>query len=107
MKQRHTLRNPVDDSVVTENLHVAGSEDVERAVKAASDAFYGSWRTFSGPQRAKCMLKFADLSEQHAGRLARIESLATGRPVAGVQFFDIAHMVEIFRCTALQTPGFL
>jgi aldehyde dehydrogenase (NAD+) len=97
--QFHTLYNPVDDSIVTEKVHIAGSEDVDRAVAAAKTAFYrGPWHEFTGGQRAKCLLKFADLVEQNAARLAGIESLATGIPVAGIQFFDLAHMVEVYKC---------
>ncbi|KAK3115289.1 hypothetical protein LTR53_005512 [Teratosphaeriaceae sp. CCFEE 6253] len=95
---RHILTNPVDESIVTDQVHYAGLGDIDRAVTAALHAYReGPWSTYNGGQRARCMLKFADLAEQHAARLAEIESLPTGRPVAGVQFFDIAHMVEVYR----------
>lgn len=58
----------------------------------------GAWSSFTGPQRARCLHEFATLVEKDAARLARVESLATGRPIAGIQFFDIAHMVETIRC---------
>ncbi|EMC95144.1 hypothetical protein BAUCODRAFT_527683 [Baudoinia panamericana UAMH 10762] len=43
------------------------------------------------------MLRFADLAEQHAANLAKADSLPTGKPVGANQFFDIAHMVEVYR----------
>ncbi|KAK4891092.1 hypothetical protein LTR27_010299 [Elasticomyces elasticus] len=96
---RLTLRNPVDDSIVTESVHLAGEKDVDYAVEVATEAFRtGPWSKFTGAQRAKCMLKFADLAEANAVRLAEIESIATGRPKALIQYFDVAHMVEVFRC---------
>ncbi|KAK3654450.1 hypothetical protein LTR56_004080 [Elasticomyces elasticus] len=95
---RLTLRNPVDDSIVTESVHLAGEKDVDYAVEVATEAFRtGPWSKFTGAQRAKCMLKFADLAEANAVRLAEIESIATGRPKALIQYFDVAHMVEVFR----------
>ncbi|KAK5738450.1 hypothetical protein LTR17_005978 [Elasticomyces elasticus] len=101
---RLTLRNPVDDSIVTESVHLAGEKDVDYAVEVATEAFRtGPWSKFTGAQRAKCMLKFADLAEANAVRLAEIESIATGRPKALIQYFDVAHMVEVFRCE-LEVP---
>lgn len=98
-KELHTLRNPFDDSIVTDQVHLAGPTDVERAVTGATAALKaGPWSNFTGVQRARCLNEFATLAEKHAARLAQIESLATGRPIAGIQFFDIANMVETFRC---------
>ncbi|OAL44487.1 aldehyde dehydrogenase [Pyrenochaeta sp. DS3sAY3a] len=94
----HSLFNPVDDSLVTDKVHLAGPEDVETAVLAAEHAFRkGEWSSFTGAQRALCLNKFAALAEANAPRLAQIESIATGRPVAGIQFFDIPNMVQTFR----------
>lgn len=42
------------------------------------------------------MLKFADLVEQHIGRLKTLESLPTGKPVSGLDF-DLTHMVQVYR----------
>lgn len=44
------------------------------------------------------MLRFADLVESNAERLAILECISTGRPVTPTMKFDIAHMVEVFRC---------
>ena len=53
------------------------------------------------------MLKFADLVERDAKRLATLESLPTGKPVSPTMHFDIAHMAEVYRCkipTTSQKP---
>lgn len=65
-----TVINPVDDTVVTRNVQVAGPDDVDAAVAAARAAFEGPWKRFSGAQRANCMLKFADLIEANVEKLA-------------------------------------
>lgn len=97
--QKLTLLSPVDDTVVVDDVQLAGTADVDKAVSEAKYAFrHGPWAKFTGSQRAACLLKFADLVEKHAQRLAFAEALPTGRPIAGVLHFDLPHMVEVYRC---------
>jgi aldehyde dehydrogenase (NAD+) len=77
-----TVTNPADDSVVTSDVQVAGAADVDAAVAAARAAFKGPWKKFSGAQRAACMNKFADLIEANTEKLAKLETVAMGQPVA-------------------------
>lgn len=104
-----TLLNPVDDSVVVDDIPIASEADVDRAVAAADEAFRrGPWSTFTGSERAACLSKFADLVEQNAEQLAYAESLPTGRPVSGILHFDLKHMVQVYRCKAkYNTVGLL
>ncbi|PNH48175.1 hypothetical protein VD0004_g305 [Verticillium dahliae] len=96
--QRITLLNPVDDSVVVDDLQLAGKEDVDRAVALANQAFRkGPWASFTGVQRAACLNKFADIVEKNVDHLAYCESLPTGRPIAGIIHMDLAHMAQVFR----------
>ncbi|CRK15718.1 hypothetical protein BN1723_010768 [Verticillium longisporum] len=96
--QRITLLNPVDDSVVVDDLQLAGKEDVDRAVALANEAFRkGPWASFTGVQRAACLNKFADIVEKNVDHLAYCESLPTGRPIAGIIHMDLAHMAQVFR----------
>src|ERR1035438_2003398 len=54
----------------------ADKEDVDRAVKAARQAFEGGpWRKMAASERGRLMNKLADLIEKHADELARLESL--------------------------------
>ncbi|KAH8805097.1 aldehyde dehydrogenase [Xylogone sp. PMI_703] len=77
------VRNPMDDSLVVSDVQVASPEDVNAAVKAACDAFTsGPWPTFTGTQRAACLMKFADLLEENCERLASLEGLAMGQPIS-------------------------
>ncbi|KAF9629109.1 hypothetical protein BFW01_g10312 [Lasiodiplodia theobromae] len=97
-KETLTLVNPFDDSIIHTGIQTAGREDVDAAVAAAHRARkQGPWSTFSGAQRQACLLKFAELAEQNADRLAALESLPSGKPVTMLKMFDIAHMVQVYR----------
>ena len=74
--------NPADDSIVTSDVQVAGEEDIDLAVEAATKAFKGEWSKFTGAQRAKCMNKFADLLEENAGEIGKLETIAMGQPIS-------------------------
>ncbi|KAK5188473.1 hypothetical protein LTR47_010820 [Exophiala xenobiotica] len=77
-----TVKNPIDDSVVTSEVQVAGPADVDAAVAAARAAFQsGPWKSFTGAQRAACMNKLADLIEANLDGLCRLESIAMGQPI--------------------------
>src|SRR5215471_19100131 len=50
--------------------------DVDAAVKVARKAFEeGKWPSLTPHQRARCLLKIADLMEEHADELAILETL--------------------------------
>lgn len=56
---------------------------MDQAVAAARKAFEtGPWPTFTAAQRAKCLLKFADLIEAKAEEIAKIEATSWGQPAA-------------------------
>jgi aldehyde dehydrogenase (NAD+) len=58
----------------------AGPEDVDRAVRAARDAFdSGPWRTMTGTERARLMRRLAELIADNAEPLARVESTDNGK----------------------------
>jgi aldehyde dehydrogenase (NAD+) len=84
---------------VTDNVEIAGAEDIELAVASAKTALKtGLWGTFTGAQRSACMLKFADLVENNAEDLAYLESVSMGRPIATLLGMDIPHMANCYRC---------
>lgn len=65
---------------MTDQVQVASSEDVDRAVEAAAAAFK-TWGTTPTSQRAAIMLRYADLLEQHSEKIAQIESINMGMPM--------------------------
>jgi aldehyde dehydrogenase (NAD+) len=76
-----TIHSPNDDSLVTDKIQVASEKDVDNAVAAAKAAL-PAWKTTAGHKRAAIMLKFADLLESNADKLASLESAAMGQPIS-------------------------
>ncbi len=74
------------------------SEDVDRAVAAAQDAFVNSgWATMPAKERAAILCRLADLIDANTDVLAAIESLDVGKPVTQAAAFDIPHAAQNFR----------
>ena len=67
--------------------HVASAADsdiadVEHAIRAARETFdSGIWSRSAGKDRAKVLLKFADLLESNAERFGRLIAIEMGKPV--------------------------
>ena len=66
---------------VIDKISQAGVADVDKAVKAANDAFH-SWKLTPPPQRAAALGKAGEVMRQHAAELALLDALNTGNPVA-------------------------
>ncbi|KAL5332712.1 aldehyde dehydrogenase domain-containing protein [Aspergillus crustosus] len=94
---RLTVINPYDGTPIPHAVHIATKADIDAAVSAAQTAYKTTWAAFSPREKQACMLRFADLVEQHAERLAVLESLPTGKPVTPTVQFDIAHLVDVYR----------
>ena len=59
---------------------LAGAKDVERAVSAAQQALEDpAWRDLSQSARGKLLYRLADLIEEQASELARLETLDSGK----------------------------
>lgn len=72
--------NPYTGDVWAE-IPDAGEQDVDLAVNAAQHAFDSTWSRTAGIQRAQRMLRLAELIEQNADRMSRIESTDNGKIV--------------------------
>ncbi|MEO6821975.1 MAG: aldehyde dehydrogenase family protein, partial [Candidatus Nanopelagicales bacterium] len=75
---------------------LSGAEDVDRAYRAAADAFEG-WRDSTPGERSTAMLKIADVLEAHAEELVALESQNTGKPLAVVASEEIPPMIDQIR----------
>ncbi len=65
------------------HLQRAGSEDVNRAVSAASAAFRsGEWASLTASMRGRLLTRLGDEILRNADRLAEIESRDNGKPLA-------------------------
>ena len=68
----------------------AGAEDVDRAVRAAREAFEdGRWSGIAPAERTRAMLAFADAIDANADELAELESLDNGKPVKIARRVDV------------------
>ena len=70
--------NPATGEVIAE-VPRSGAEDVERAVDAAKKA-WAEWQSKTPKDRMELLLALADLVDEHAEELARLESLNVGKP---------------------------
>lgn len=71
--------SPANEEVLSE-VAQAGSEDVERAVRAARKAFE-KWSALPGAERAKYLFRIARLIQERSRELAVLESLDNGKPI--------------------------
>jgi acyl-CoA reductase-like NAD-dependent aldehyde dehydrogenase len=76
----------------------AGVDDVDRAVRAAREAFDdGRWSAIAAAQRTRVMLALADAVEEHADELAELESLDNGKPLKLAKRVDVPLTAEHLR----------
>ncbi|MCU1325971.1 MAG: betaine-aldehyde dehydrogenase, partial [Bryobacterales bacterium] len=76
----------------------ADSADVDKAVEAAKTAFeFGSWKRMSASDRGRIIYKLAELIEQNADDLARLETLDNGKPLSVSKSVDVAGAAACFR----------
>src|SRR5258708_3838427 len=81
--------DPATAEVLTTTPQSA-AEDVSRAVMAARKAFdSGPWTKMTPYERARLILKLADLIEKNQGELAEIETLDTGKPIMASRYVDV------------------
>ena len=72
------------------------SRDVERAVTAAESAF-PAWSRTPATERSRLLLRLAELIEENLERLARSESVDTGKPIRLSRSLDIPRAASNFR----------
>jgi aldehyde dehydrogenase (NAD+) len=79
-------------------LSQAGPEDVDKAVKAARQAFEnGPWKKMSASERGRLMYKLADLMEAHQEELAQLETLDNGKPIRETSNADVPLAIDHIR----------
>ena len=92
--------NPATGEVIAE-FAAGTAEDIDRAVAAALKAFKsGSWSKMAPRARMEIMNRFAALVDENAERLAVLETLDMGKPIADVVNIDLPAVVETIRFMA-------
>jgi aldehyde dehydrogenase (NAD+) len=79
--------SPSSEEVLSE-IAQAGSEDVDRAVKAARRAF-GTWSALPGSERAKYLFRIARIIQERSRELAVLETLDNGKPIKETRDADL------------------
>jgi aldehyde dehydrogenase (NAD+) len=89
--------NPATEEVICE-VAEGDKADIDRAVKAARDAFEnGPWSKMDARDRCQLMLRLADLIEQEIDELAALETLDNGKPVYWSRNADFPLVVDCLR----------
>ena len=83
-----TTISPRDEEPLAE-VAQAGSEDVDRAVGAARDAFENGWGKASAAERAKYLFRIARILQERSREFAVLESLDGGKPIKESRDVDL------------------
>ncbi|EHL76953.1 aldehyde dehydrogenase family protein [Bacillus smithii] len=89
--------NPATGEVLA-TVYEAQEEDIDRAVKAAREAFdNGPWSKLTPAERSRLMYKLADLMEENKEELAQLETLDNGKPIRETLNADVPLAIEHLR----------
>jgi betaine-aldehyde dehydrogenase len=91
--QRLAVINPSNEAVIAE-VDAGTEADVERAVHAAAQAF-DAWKKTTGAQRAAYLRAIARGVEARRDRLAALQSLNNGKPLAEANI-DVSDVIATF-----------
>jgi aldehyde dehydrogenase (NAD+) len=80
--------NPADESFLAEVAH-ADEKDVDKAVKAAREAYDKVWSKISPSERAKYIYRIARLMQERAREFAVIETLDAGKTIRESRDVDV------------------
>jgi len=88
-----TVLDPATEEPLAE-LEQAGVEETDAAV-ARAKASFPAWRAVAPGDRGRLLRRLADLVEEHAEELARIESRNVGKPIAGARA-EVSMVAQVF-----------
>ncbi|RTL48565.1 MAG: aldehyde dehydrogenase family protein [Sphingobacteriales bacterium] len=80
--------NPATEQKIA-TVAEAGIADVDKAVKAARNAFNGVWGKMPAKERAKYIFRMARMIQERAREFAIIESLDGGKPIRESRDIDV------------------
>ncbi|MER5455445.1 aldehyde dehydrogenase family protein [Micromonospora sp. NPDC002389] len=80
--------SPSSEEVLAE-IAEGGSQDVDRAVRAARKAYEKVWGPMPGRDRAKYLFRIARLIQERSRELAVLESLDNGKPIKESRDVDL------------------
>lgn len=89
-------RSPVDNSLIGQ-IHEAGQEEVDAAVRAAKAALKGPWGQLTQAERIALLNKVADRINERFDEFLEAECLDTGKPRAMASHIDIPRGAANFK----------
>jgi len=91
-----TTVNPATEEPITQ-VAEGRAEDIDRAVKAARQAFEGPWAGVSAADRGRLLWKMADLIESRLAEIAEVETLDSGKTITESSRVDVPMAADCFR----------
>jgi aldehyde dehydrogenase (NAD+) len=89
--------NPATEEEIAQ-VAEGDAEDVDRAAKAARQAFdHGPWRSMNARERGRLLYRLADLIEDEIDELAALETLDNGKPIKESRTGDLPLVLEVLR----------
>ena len=80
--------NPATEEKLSE-VAEANAADVDKAVKAARNAYDKTWKKMPGKERAKYIYRIARMMQERAREFAVLETLDGGKPIRESRDFDV------------------
>jgi 5-carboxymethyl-2-hydroxymuconic-semialdehyde dehydrogenase len=101
--QTFETHSPIDNSVIAQVAR-GGAAEIDKAAKAATQAFRTGWSRTTGDARRKLLHRIADAIEARADEIALTECIDTGQPI---RYMSKAALrgAENFRFYADRAPG--
>lgn len=90
----YSVFNPSDNSLVADDLPIAGEAEVDAAVEAGEKAF-PQWKKFTATARRDILLKFAALIEKHKEPLSELTRITLGAPRGAFGKFEVGMAAEV------------
>jgi len=98
--QTFEVINPANGQVIAK-VAEGDAQDIERAVRAARQAFENpEWSRMTASDRGKLLWKLADLLEAHRDEFAELETLDNGKPISVAKVADVPLAADLFRYMA-------
>jgi len=101
--------DPSTEEVIAE-VPDANAKDVDRAVKAAREAFdTGGWRGTTAQERGRVLFRLAERVRKEAAMLAELECRNTGKPIVEAEYdiADVATCFEYYGGLATKVVGYV
>jgi len=91
-----TTVNPATEEPITQ-VAEGRAEDIDRAVKAARQAFEGPWARVSAADRGRMLWRVGDLIESRLAEIAEVETLDSGKTITESSRVDVPMAADCFR----------